>query len=220
MASAHEVVSLRPLQGVNRRSVSVSVDWLLLSHYENPTTLSRNQGRHHWCWRDNELSGRDGTLINFVGSFADEDQEQPDWGSSATRQDVLDKFHDAHPKFLRLLDLPIVSPILKWKLRDTMAIEDAGALGVQLPLGDTEEGARGESRQQGISGACCDFSEPGFISILDRERWFHSGYPARAGFNSVIQLRLRFGDQANSLRQSPGTFFVIPAASVVQHDVS
>ncbi|KAJ7649705.1 FAD/NAD(P)-binding domain-containing protein [Roridomyces roridus] len=65
---------------------------------------------------------RDWTLINLVGSFADEDQEQPDWVPSATRQEVLDKFHDAHPKFLRLLDLPIVSPISKWKLRTVPAL--------------------------------------------------------------------------------------------------
>ncbi|KAJ7614054.1 hypothetical protein FB45DRAFT_758798, partial [Roridomyces roridus] len=116
---------------------------------------------------------RNRRLINFVGYFTDEDQGKPDWSPNATRQDVLDKFHDAHPKFLRLLDLPIVSPILKWKLRTvpalptwvrgravllgdsahatvpfmgqgmykraSMAIEDAGVLGVLLPLGTTQD---------------------------------------------------------------------------------
>ncbi|KAJ7609687.1 FAD/NAD(P)-binding domain-containing protein [Roridomyces roridus] len=112
---------------------------------------------------------RNRTLINFVGSFADEDQGKPDWAPSATRQEVLEKFHDAHSKFLRLLDLPIVTPILKWKLRTvpvlgnwirghaallgdsahgsvpfmgqgaSMAIEDAGVLGVLLSLGTTKD---------------------------------------------------------------------------------
>ncbi|KAJ7636737.1 FAD/NAD(P)-binding domain-containing protein [Roridomyces roridus] len=112
---------------------------------------------------------RNGTLINFIGFFADEDHGLVDWVPAATRQDVLDKYHDAHPKFLRLMELPLVSAISKWKLRTVpilgtwirghaallgdsahatlpfmgqglaVAIEDAGVLGTLLPLGTTKD---------------------------------------------------------------------------------
>ncbi|KAJ7512400.1 FAD/NAD(P)-binding domain-containing protein [Mycena galericulata] len=110
---------------------------------------------------------REGTLINFVGYFTDPDQDKSDWAPTATREDILDKFRDFHPNFLRILDLPVATPILKWQLKAmpllptwirghatllgdsahatlplmgqgaAMAIEDAGVLGSLLPLGTT-----------------------------------------------------------------------------------
>ncbi|KAJ7126740.1 FAD/NAD(P)-binding domain-containing protein [Mycena epipterygia] len=112
---------------------------------------------------------RSGTLINFVGFFSDPDQDDPDWKPTATREDILEMFREFHPKFLRILDLPADSPILKWQLRAVpllptwihgraallgdaahatlpllgqgaaMAIEEAAALGCLLPLGTTAE---------------------------------------------------------------------------------
>ncbi|KAJ7471394.1 FAD/NAD(P)-binding domain-containing protein [Mycena galericulata] len=112
---------------------------------------------------------RDGTIINFVGFFDDPDQGKPGWVPTATREDILEKFQDFDPKFLRLFDLPVTGPILKWQLKAlphlptwirghaallgdaahatlpmlgqgaAMAIEEAGVLGVLLPLGTTKE---------------------------------------------------------------------------------
>ncbi|KAJ7126677.1 FAD/NAD(P)-binding domain-containing protein [Mycena epipterygia] len=112
---------------------------------------------------------RSETLINFVGFYPDPDQDDPDWTSTATREDIMETFRDFHPRFLHLFDLPTESPILKWQLRAlpllptwicgraallgdaahatmpllgqgaAMAIEDAAALGCLLPLGTTRE---------------------------------------------------------------------------------
>ncbi|KAJ7512399.1 FAD/NAD(P)-binding domain-containing protein [Mycena galericulata] len=112
---------------------------------------------------------REGTLINFFCIFTDPDQDKPDWTPTATREDILDTFKDFHPKFLRILDLPVVSPVLKWRLKTMpllptwiqghsallgdsahatlptlgqgacMAIEEAGALGTLFPLGTTRD---------------------------------------------------------------------------------
>ncbi|KAJ7613987.1 FAD/NAD(P)-binding domain-containing protein [Roridomyces roridus] len=114
---------------------------------------------------------RDGSLINFGAFFEDEPgQENPDGiPIPTTREEMLEKYTDAQPKFLRLLDLPIATPILKWQLRVVpilptwirgraallgdaahgtlpllgqgvaMAIEDAVVLGALLPSGTTRE---------------------------------------------------------------------------------
>ncbi|KAJ7441954.1 FAD/NAD(P)-binding domain-containing protein [Mycena galericulata] len=112
---------------------------------------------------------RDGTLINIVCYFSDPDQDKPDWVPTATREEVLKTFDGFDPKFLRIFDLPVVGPILKWQLRSVpllptwirghaallgdaahatlpflgqgaaMAIEEAATLGTLLPLGTTRE---------------------------------------------------------------------------------
>ncbi|KAF7289631.1 FAD/NAD(P)-binding domain-containing protein [Mycena chlorophos] len=98
-----------------------------------------------------------------------EEQEAKPWTRAATKEDILATVSDFHPKFRSLLDLPIVTPILSWQLRAlpllptwiksralimgdaahatlptlgqgaVMAIEEAGTLGVLLPLGTTPE---------------------------------------------------------------------------------
>ncbi|KAF7374345.1 FAD/NAD(P)-binding domain-containing protein [Mycena sanguinolenta] len=112
---------------------------------------------------------RSRTLINFVGIYADPDQERADWTQTTTLEEVRAKFQDFHPKFLRILDLSPRTPILKWQMRylpalptwirgrsallgdaahatlptlgqgAAMAIEDAAVLGCLLPLGTTRE---------------------------------------------------------------------------------
>ncbi|KAF7374346.1 FAD/NAD(P)-binding domain-containing protein [Mycena sanguinolenta] len=112
---------------------------------------------------------RNHTLISFMGMYADPEQESPDWTQNATLEEVRAKFHDFHPKFLRILDLSPRTPILKWQMRylpalptwiraraallgdaahatlpslgqgAAMAIEDAAVLGCLLPLGTTRE---------------------------------------------------------------------------------
>ncbi|KAF7374343.1 FAD/NAD(P)-binding domain-containing protein [Mycena sanguinolenta] len=113
---------------------------------------------------------RSRTLMNFAALYADPDQEGADWTQNATLEEVRAKFHDFHPKFLRILDLSPRTPILKWQMRylpalptwirgrsallgdaahatlptlgqgAAMAIEDAAVLGCLLPLGTTKEG--------------------------------------------------------------------------------
>ncbi|KAF8176118.1 FAD/NAD(P)-binding domain-containing protein [Mycena galopus ATCC 62051] len=112
---------------------------------------------------------RSGTLINFVGFYADPDQDSTAWTRSATLEEIREKFLHFHPKFLRILDLPLSSPILKWQLRAlpilptwirgrtailgdaahatlpllgqgaAMALEEGAVLGCLLPLGITRE---------------------------------------------------------------------------------
>ncbi|KAJ7472726.1 FAD/NAD(P)-binding domain-containing protein [Mycena latifolia] len=112
---------------------------------------------------------RDGSVINFAGFYSDPDQEKPDWKPTATREEILERFQGFHPKFLRILDLPAESPIVKWQLRTVpllptwirgraallgdsahgtlptlgqggaMAIEEAAALGCLFPLGTTRD---------------------------------------------------------------------------------
>ncbi|KAJ6512656.1 FAD/NAD(P)-binding domain-containing protein [Mycena sanguinolenta] len=116
-------------------------------------------------------SCRNHTLINFAGMYADAEQEgaATDWTQHATLEEVRAKFHDFHPKFLRILDLSPRTPILKWQMRYLpalptwirgraallgdaahatlpslgqgagMAIEDAAVLGCLLPLGTSRE---------------------------------------------------------------------------------
>ncbi|KAJ7196799.1 FAD/NAD(P)-binding domain-containing protein [Mycena pura] len=112
---------------------------------------------------------RKGTLINFVGLHDDPEQDEPQWTPTVTKKEILTKYHEFHPKFLRILDLPTVTPILRWQLRAmpllptwirgraallgdaahatlpllgqgaAMAIEEAGTLGCLLPLGTTPD---------------------------------------------------------------------------------
>ncbi|KAK7063529.1 FAD/NAD(P)-binding domain-containing protein [Favolaschia claudopus] len=112
---------------------------------------------------------RKGTLINFVGIHPDPDQEAAGWTATATIDDVRTKFSSFNSKFLRLLDLPLYTPILRWQLRAlpilptwihgrtallgdaahatlpmlgqgaAMAIEEAAVLACLLPLGTTRE---------------------------------------------------------------------------------
>ncbi|KAJ7679210.1 FAD/NAD(P)-binding domain-containing protein [Mycena polygramma] len=112
---------------------------------------------------------RSGSLVNFVGFYTNSKQAEPDWKPTATREEMLETFHDFHPKFLRVLDLPAHTPTLKWQLRVTpllptwirgrtallgdaahatlpllgqgaaMAIEDAATLGCLLSAGTTTE---------------------------------------------------------------------------------
>ncbi|KAJ7111949.1 hypothetical protein C8R44DRAFT_742289 [Mycena epipterygia] len=88
-------------------------------------------------------------------------------------KEILEEFRDFHPKSLRILDLPVTTPILKWQLRAipllptwirgraallgdsahatlpqgaAMAIEEAGALGSLFPLGTIREETLGKER--------------------------------------------------------------------------
>ncbi|KAJ6624397.1 FAD/NAD(P)-binding domain-containing protein [Mycena sp. CBHHK59/15] len=112
---------------------------------------------------------RNGTLINFGASTQSRTQTtQVCRTTSATREDLKEKYHDFHPKFLRILDLAD-RPLLRWQLRalphlptwirgrtaligdaahgthpflgqgGAIAIEDAGALGCLFPLGTKRE---------------------------------------------------------------------------------
>ncbi|KAJ7737789.1 FAD/NAD(P)-binding domain-containing protein [Mycena maculata] len=112
---------------------------------------------------------RNSTLINVVAYFMDPDQDKLDWAPTATKEELIEQFSDYHPKFLRLFDLPLVGPVLKWQLKAVpllptwirghaallgdaahatlpflgqgaaMAIEEAGTLGTLLPLGTARE---------------------------------------------------------------------------------
>ncbi|KAJ7601866.1 FAD/NAD(P)-binding domain-containing protein [Mycena polygramma] len=106
---------------------------------------------------------RNGTLVNFVGFFSDP-EDTGAWTPTASREELLSHFADFHPKFLRVLDLPTHSEILKWKLRvlpalptwirgrdaahatlpmlgqgAAMAVEEAGSLGCFFPAGTRRE---------------------------------------------------------------------------------
>ncbi|KAJ6625157.1 FAD/NAD(P)-binding domain-containing protein [Mycena sp. CBHHK59/15] len=110
----------------------------------------------------------DGSVINFVGFYTDEHQDDPGWTSTTTREELLEAFKNFHPKFRRVLDLAD-RPILKWQVRAlpllptwirgrtaligdaahatfpmlgqgaAMAIEEGGALGCLLPAGTVRD---------------------------------------------------------------------------------
>ncbi|KAJ7480607.1 FAD/NAD(P)-binding domain-containing protein [Mycena latifolia] len=112
---------------------------------------------------------RSGRLINFVAFFTDASEDDAGRTPTGTREEILEMFHDFHPKFLRVLDLPPHSEIHKWTLRALpllptwtrgraallgdaahatlpflgqgagMAIEEAGSLGCLLPAGTRRE---------------------------------------------------------------------------------
>ncbi|KAJ6620032.1 FAD/NAD(P)-binding domain-containing protein [Mycena sp. CBHHK59/15] len=111
---------------------------------------------------------RNGTLVNFVGFYTIPNPDDPGRALNATREDLKEKYHDFHPKFLRILDFAD-RPLLRWQLRalphlptwirgrtalvgdaahgthpflgqgGAIAIEDAGALGCLFPLGTKRE---------------------------------------------------------------------------------
>ncbi|KAJ6507747.1 FAD/NAD(P)-binding domain-containing protein [Mycena vitilis] len=111
---------------------------------------------------------RTGTLMNFVGYFTDADSNGA-WTPTVSQEELVAQFKDFHPKFLRVLDLPTHSEILKWKLRvvpelptwirgraallgdaahgtlpflgqgAAMALEEAASLGCLLPAGTRRE---------------------------------------------------------------------------------
>ncbi|KAJ7067310.1 FAD/NAD(P)-binding domain-containing protein [Mycena amicta] len=114
---------------------------------------------------------RGGNLLNFVGFHIDPNQDDAAWRQTqtATKADILSKFPTFHPKYRRLLDLPAVTPILRWQLRAipllptwikgratlmgdaahgtlpllgqgaALAMEEAATLGCLLPFGTTAE---------------------------------------------------------------------------------
>ncbi|KAJ7757712.1 FAD/NAD(P)-binding domain-containing protein [Mycena maculata] len=112
---------------------------------------------------------RNGTLINVVAFYPDSPEDAGTWVPTATCEELLAKFSDFDPKYLRLFDLPAHSEIHKWKLRvlpllptwisgraallgdaahatlpllgqgAAMAIEEAGSLGPLLPAGTRRE---------------------------------------------------------------------------------
>jgi 2-polyprenyl-6-methoxyphenol hydroxylase-like FAD-dependent oxidoreductase len=92
-----------------------------------------------------------------------------DWTPTASRDEILETFDGFHPKFLRLMDLPAASPILKWQIKVApllptwirgrtallgdsahatlpllgqglaLAVEEAATLGCLLPRGTTRD---------------------------------------------------------------------------------
>ncbi|KAJ7357989.1 FAD/NAD(P)-binding domain-containing protein [Mycena albidolilacea] len=112
---------------------------------------------------------RNGTLLNFIGFYDDSLEDAGGWKPKGSREDILAKFQDYHPKLLSVLDLPPQSEILKWQLGvlprlptwvrgraallgdaahatlpflaqgAAMAIEEAGSLGCLFPAGTHPE---------------------------------------------------------------------------------
>ncbi|KAF7324263.1 FAD/NAD(P)-binding domain-containing protein [Mycena venus] len=112
---------------------------------------------------------RSGTLVNFIGYYADSEGAARAWTPNASREDIIAEFGDFNPKFLRILDLPIHNESHRWKLRvlpqlptwirgraallgdaahatlpllgqgAAMAIEEAGSLGCLFPAGTRRE---------------------------------------------------------------------------------
>ncbi|KAJ7357973.1 FAD/NAD(P)-binding domain-containing protein [Mycena albidolilacea] len=77
---------------------------------------------------------RTGSLVNLVALYADPHQDDPDWSAVGTREELLQRFHDIHPKFLALLALAD-NPILKWQLR-VLPLLDTWIRGRAALLGD------------------------------------------------------------------------------------
>ncbi|KAJ7798423.1 FAD/NAD(P)-binding domain-containing protein, partial [Mycena leptocephala] len=138
------------------------LDWLTGGTSGPRNVIRRDDGSFLMFWI---YAVRNGSLINFVGIHEDAYQDEREWVSTATKAEVLDKFQEFQPKFLRILDLPTTTPIFRWQLRAmpllptwirgraallgdaahatlpllgqgaAMAIEDAGTLGCLLPFG-------------------------------------------------------------------------------------
>ncbi|KAJ7472756.1 FAD/NAD(P)-binding domain-containing protein [Mycena latifolia] len=60
---------------------------------------------------------RSGSLVNFVGFYTDAPGGEAVFEPTGSREEILEMYRDFHPKFLRVLDLPLHSPIHKWQLR-------------------------------------------------------------------------------------------------------
>ncbi|KAF8171932.1 hypothetical protein K438DRAFT_1729026 [Mycena galopus ATCC 62051] len=112
---------------------------------------------------------RNGSLINVVAFYPASNENAGESLERLSTHKFLSKFQDFDPKFLHILDLPLHSPIYKWKLRvlphlptwvrgraallgdashGTLpllgqgagtAIEDAGSIGCLLPAGTRRE---------------------------------------------------------------------------------
>ncbi|KAJ7067388.1 FAD/NAD(P)-binding domain-containing protein [Mycena amicta] len=112
---------------------------------------------------------RNGTLVNFVAFHRDERDAQQPIAQTVSKESVLAHYPAFHPTFLRLFDLPLATPIIRWQLRAmpilptwikgraviigdaahatlpllaqgaAMAVEEAGCLGVLFPAGTTPE---------------------------------------------------------------------------------
>ncbi|KAJ7611803.1 hypothetical protein FB45DRAFT_941054, partial [Roridomyces roridus] len=110
---------------------------------------------------------RDRSLINTVTFYTDSPGDKTD--CAPTKEEVLERYKDFDPKFLRLFDLPVHSPLRRWRMRVVpqlptwvagraallgdaahgtvpmfaqgagMAIEEAVALQFLLPLGTKRE---------------------------------------------------------------------------------
>ncbi|KAJ7257814.1 FAD/NAD(P)-binding domain-containing protein [Mycena rebaudengoi] len=112
---------------------------------------------------------RNGSLINVVAHHVDDrNQDQHEWSSSATVEEVLEEFKGFHPRYLKFLEIA-GGPFLRWQLRALpilptwingrtallgdaahatlptlgqgagMALEDAATLGCLIPLGTRRE---------------------------------------------------------------------------------
>ncbi|KAJ7624663.1 hypothetical protein FB45DRAFT_923989 [Roridomyces roridus] len=83
---------------------------------------------------------RDGTLINIVAFNTDESDAAAGWTGHSTIEEFKASFqHKFHPNYLRLLDLPALGPITKWKLRVTPALS-TWVRGRTALLGDAAHG--------------------------------------------------------------------------------
>ncbi|KAF7336979.1 FAD/NAD(P)-binding domain-containing protein [Mycena venus] len=112
---------------------------------------------------------RNGTLLNFIGFYADSQDSEEGWAPTASREDIMAKFQGFSPKLFPVLDLPSHSEIFRWHLRvlpvlptwirgraallgdaahatlpflaqgAAMAIEEAGSIAALLPAGTKPE---------------------------------------------------------------------------------
>ncbi|KAF7312691.1 FAD/NAD(P)-binding domain-containing protein [Mycena indigotica] len=111
---------------------------------------------------------RDKTLVNFVAFHTDPERDpKSPIAQPVSKEAVLERYPAFHAKFLRLFDLPLTTPIIRWQLRAmpllqtwvkgrtvimgdaahatlpllaqgaAMAIEEAGCLGILFPSGTT-----------------------------------------------------------------------------------
>ncbi|KAF7336870.1 FAD/NAD(P)-binding domain-containing protein [Mycena venus] len=60
---------------------------------------------------------RKGNLLNFIGFYADSQEDAAGWTPTASREDIIAKFQGFHHTYLPVLDLPTHSEIFKWQLR-------------------------------------------------------------------------------------------------------
>ncbi|KAK7052414.1 FAD/NAD(P)-binding domain-containing protein [Favolaschia claudopus] len=58
----------------------------------------------------------DGKLWNLVAIYTDDNQDNPEWSQSATKEEIVDIYKDFHPNFRKVLELPPGDSYLRWKL--------------------------------------------------------------------------------------------------------